>query len=399
MPLAFDANNADFSNMADLSASGERLYIDFVLHKAFVQVDENGTEAAAATAVGVAGGGIMGYAPPPVLFTADHPFQFYIRDNQTGTILFMGRVTDPTQQENDVTPIAQTVAAASGPAIGEVVISHAQLGAQTRGLITWNVADATGVQSSSIMIDGNPVKSVYGPIGSASGGNYAALCGTLPAGTNTCVISATAKNGNTSQYSETFTLAGPAIGEIAVSHTMVRPQPFGEITWNATAAAGVQSASISIDGRVPAHLYGPLHAASGANYTALFGALPAGTHDYIITATDGDGTTSLYAGKFTLAGPAIGEVAVSPTQEMITWNAADVGATSSAIAIDGKPVPRLYGPFHAIAGVNYVALYGALSAGTHTYVITVTDADGVESQDTGTFTLAGSSTSEGGRLA
>ncbi len=85
MPSAFD-DNADFSNM-----TGARdLFISAVIHKAFVNVNEEGTEAAAATAV------IMGYAGALDSFVADHPFIFLIRDNVTGSILFMGRVSDPS---------------------------------------------------------------------------------------------------------------------------------------------------------------------------------------------------------------------------------------------------------------------------------------------------------------
>lgn len=87
MPVAF-GSGADFSGM-----TGSRgLFIDNVIHKAFVAVDEEGTEAAAATAV------IMKESAPlsPVEFTADHPFIFLIRDRETGTILFVGRVMDPS---------------------------------------------------------------------------------------------------------------------------------------------------------------------------------------------------------------------------------------------------------------------------------------------------------------
>jgi len=73
------------------------LYISEVVHKAFVDVDEKGTEAAAATAV------IMDVecvptesAQEPVIFRADHPLIFIIRDKKTGIMLFMGRVMDPT---------------------------------------------------------------------------------------------------------------------------------------------------------------------------------------------------------------------------------------------------------------------------------------------------------------
>ncbi|MDF7826337.1 serpin family protein [Pontiellaceae bacterium B12227] len=85
MPIAF-SNQADFSGMD----GSKGLALDFVIHQAFVEVNEEGTAAAAATAVG-----IRATSMPPQ-FTADHPFLFLIRDNSTGTILFIGRVADPS---------------------------------------------------------------------------------------------------------------------------------------------------------------------------------------------------------------------------------------------------------------------------------------------------------------
>jgi serpin B len=81
---------ADFSGMTPDPIG---LYISNVLHKAFVDVNEEGTEAAAATAVVMKLRGIM--PEPKPVFRADHPFIFIIRDMQSGSILFMGRVTDP----------------------------------------------------------------------------------------------------------------------------------------------------------------------------------------------------------------------------------------------------------------------------------------------------------------
>jgi len=93
MPNAFD-NNADFSGM-----TGNRgLFLSAVIHKAFIDVNETGTEAAAATAAVMVGLAMI--APdrtPPPEFRADHPFVFLIRDNRSGGILFMGRVSDPTK--------------------------------------------------------------------------------------------------------------------------------------------------------------------------------------------------------------------------------------------------------------------------------------------------------------
>jgi serpin B len=92
MPTAF-SNAADFSGM-----DGTRsLSISDVIHKAFVDVNEEGTEAAAATAVVMAPGAAMNhYEPPPIpVFRADHPFIFLIQDTETGNILFIGRVVNP----------------------------------------------------------------------------------------------------------------------------------------------------------------------------------------------------------------------------------------------------------------------------------------------------------------
>jgi serpin B len=87
MPIAF-SSNADFSGM-----TGKRdLYISDVIHKAFVSIDEAGTEAAAATAV-IMKATAMPAKPTEV--TIDRPFIFLIRDIKTGTVLFVGRVLNP----------------------------------------------------------------------------------------------------------------------------------------------------------------------------------------------------------------------------------------------------------------------------------------------------------------
>ena len=88
MVAAFEPGVADFSGMG-----GSRdLFITDVVHKAFVDVDESGTEAAAATAVIV---GTTSVPAEPIEVTIDRPFMFLIRDMETGTVLFLGRVLDP----------------------------------------------------------------------------------------------------------------------------------------------------------------------------------------------------------------------------------------------------------------------------------------------------------------
>ncbi len=90
MPSAFEPSSADFSGMT----GGKDLFISKVVHKAFVDVNEEGTEAAAATGVIMGPTAIRLPQPKPV-FRADHPFLFLIRDNRTGVILFLGRLTNP----------------------------------------------------------------------------------------------------------------------------------------------------------------------------------------------------------------------------------------------------------------------------------------------------------------
>jgi serpin B len=94
MPDAFDSHQADFSGM-----DGRKdLYISRVIHQAYVKVDEEGTEAAGATAVFAEIGAAAATPVDPIpVFRADHPFLILIRDNQTGSILFLGRVMDPTR--------------------------------------------------------------------------------------------------------------------------------------------------------------------------------------------------------------------------------------------------------------------------------------------------------------
>lgn len=91
MPTAF-GGSADFSGM-----DGKKdLYIGAVIHQAFVDVNEEGTEAAAATAIMMA----TGFHSEPLVpvFRADHPFIFIIQEKETGNILFMGRVVNPNEK-------------------------------------------------------------------------------------------------------------------------------------------------------------------------------------------------------------------------------------------------------------------------------------------------------------
>ena len=96
MPVAFDWKKADFTKMT--TEKKEPLHIGTVLHKSFIDVDEKGTEAVAATAVVMMTGAAPGSKPDePKIMTVDRPFIFLIRDIETGTILFLGRVLNPNE--------------------------------------------------------------------------------------------------------------------------------------------------------------------------------------------------------------------------------------------------------------------------------------------------------------
>ncbi|HEX4999726.1 MAG TPA: serpin family protein, partial [Terriglobia bacterium] len=93
MPTAFQPDRADFSGMRK-----ERdLYISEVRHKAVVEVNEEGTEAAAATSVGISVTSVQINPQQPFTFVADRPFLMAIRDRQTGAILFLGAIMEPME--------------------------------------------------------------------------------------------------------------------------------------------------------------------------------------------------------------------------------------------------------------------------------------------------------------
>ena len=96
---AYDPATADFTAIGIPPNPRFRLCISEAFHKAFVKVDEKGTEAAAATAVVMGAAGAHAMPKVEVLeFRADHPFLFFIMDKPTGLVLFMGRVADPSSR-------------------------------------------------------------------------------------------------------------------------------------------------------------------------------------------------------------------------------------------------------------------------------------------------------------
>jgi len=92
MEIAFDQGNADFTRMFD-KVGDMNLFIDKVKHKSYVEINEEGTEAAAVTSVEI---GLTSVGPgSPFVMRVDRPFIFAIRENHSGTILFVGKIVDP----------------------------------------------------------------------------------------------------------------------------------------------------------------------------------------------------------------------------------------------------------------------------------------------------------------
>ena len=95
LKLSFDSDRADFSGITGGGEEKERISISQVRHKAFIEIDENGTEAAAATAVEFT---TRAMPAPPVPFAVDKPFLYMVVELRTGAVLFLGRVSDPRNQ-------------------------------------------------------------------------------------------------------------------------------------------------------------------------------------------------------------------------------------------------------------------------------------------------------------
>ena len=220
------------------------------------------------------------------------------------------------------------VQSTSGPTIGSVAVSLA------KGFLSWNAIDAAGVAGGQVSIDGQTLaqSAIYGPYAAAAGVNFAGMFGTLSAGVHSYLITATDLLGNTSTQSGTIVVpaasaSGPTIS--AVTFNLAG----GLMTWNEADPAGVAVAQLSIDGQglASSTVYGPFAAAAGDNFAGVFGSLAAGTHTYLITATDSAGHSSQTSGQFTVPDPIGGpnQTAVAESASVANQTAAHVAALGS----------------------------------------------------------------------
>jgi hypothetical protein len=268
------------------------------------------------------------------------------------------------------------VAGTTTPTTNNVVL------AANQGVITWNAAAVTGIETSTFTIDGAAMKDVSGPYDAASGVNYRGAFGALSSGNHTYAITVTSGAGQTTKSVGVFAVSGPAISKVAVSTAA------GIITWNAASSNGVASTTLTIDG-AGASVSNPYSALSGVNYSAALGSLATGSHTYVITATDNSGRYAQFSGVFQVTnhGPAIGRVAASVAKGLLSWNANDSdGVTAVSVTIDGI-ARKILGPYKATSGFNYQGVFGVLASGSHTYIIRTVDGAGNASQYSGTFVV------------
>jgi hypothetical protein len=162
MPDASTPGVADFSGID----GRQDLYLSHLFHKAWGQVNEAGTEAAAAT-IGVVGTTSIGGGEPPV-FRADHPFLFLIRDTRTGSVLFLGRLTNPSP---DAAPATRTLTVTPSPGSFRISWPSSLTGLtlrQSTDLTHWTAS--TGVSNdgtnNSITINTSPSGSRFFRLGS-----------------------------------------------------------------------------------------------------------------------------------------------------------------------------------------------------------------------------------------
>ena len=138
MPDAFTPGVADLSGIDGM----RDLFVAFVLHKAWGQVNESGTEAAAATIIGVTSTAV---GPTPPIFRADHPFLFLIRDTHTGSVLFLGRLTSLGLDATLAAPALVLSPSASGLRISWPSSLTGMVLQQSPDLVGWT--SMTGVSS------------------------------------------------------------------------------------------------------------------------------------------------------------------------------------------------------------------------------------------------------------
>ena len=175
---------------------------------------------------------------------------------------------------------------------------------------------------------------------------------------------------------------GPAISGVSLSFTK------NQLAFNAADTEGVAKVTLKIDGKALKPIGSLAAAASAGNsYYGKWGTLALGKHNYVITATDRRGNVSTVRGAFAMtAAPKVSNVTTAVAKRLISWKvAAPAGVAAYALTIDGKPASPITPPGKPAQA--YSGSMGALKAGKHNFVITITDKVGRVAQAKGSFTV------------
>ena len=300
------------------------------------------------------------------------------------------------------------------PTVGSVVVAEAA--APKNGVnecndglkITWAATGPNSIGKQTVKVDGTLVASsssnhIPGPYG---GQYYACQIATRTAGTHTYTITTTDTKGLSFTYTSSFNVAAPVlpyVGSVVVAEAAAPKNGVLEndeklrITWAASSSNVIAAQTMTVDGKPIAPINGPY----GAYYSCTIGTWSAGTHTYVIAATDLKGVTFNCTGTFAviasqvptpvISSPVVAEAA-APKNGMldsndplrITWAATSQDPIASqSVTVDGRRFTTVGGPY----GHNYSCSIGAWSAGTHDYSITATNASGFSSTYSGSFSV------------
>jgi hypothetical protein len=291
------------------------------------------------------------------------------------------------------------------PSVGSVVVAEAAapkngiLESTDKLIVSWAASSQFGVKTQQLAIDGKAIATINGPY---SGLYYYAAIGKLPVGKHTYAIKSTDAKGYSTTVGGTFSVSPqvdvPRISNVTIAEAaapkdgIIKANESIAISWNLTDVDGIASISLTVDGTEVAPTAGP----SGNTYRSVLDPLVAGSHAYVIQATDVRGLSAMYSGTFSVVAdtPQISNATATPTliepgfcHFRVSWTLADTdGIAYCGLSLNDSSVtissisPRADG-----SGIDYSADCEFLLNGTYHYVITVRDSAGKSSSCEGYF--------------
>jgi hypothetical protein len=298
----------------------------------------------------------------------------------------------------------------AGPLVTNVVISEAAtpynsiLEANENLKITWTATTPNRIVTQLLLIDGGKFTKMGGFYG---GPNYSCTIGKLALGDHKYVIKAVDTKGMSYVSSGTFTVAAPAppvivdkgvVEAAAPKNNILESNEKLKLNWTASSQYAIAAQTVKVDGKAIAAVINK----TSSGYNCVIGPLSIGPHKYTIKSTDAKGVSSSVDGTFSVQAPvppvvgvpAVVEVAnptsgrIEPKQNLkLTWTASSQYSIASQIVwIDDKKSTK---PIQHPGGNSYSCVIGAYKlGGDHKFKIKTTDAKGVSSISSGTFTVA-----------